>query len=85
MKAQRKRLKLSAEDYGRLVGVSGQTIYHWEQGKTRPQEAQLVALAAVRGLGKREALVKLEALRATEKRKTTKPRKGTRKKAKRKR
>ena len=53
--AHRAKLGLSAADYGQLVGVSGQTIYHWEQGKARPRAAQLEALAAVRGIGKREA------------------------------
>lgn len=57
----RKRLGVSAVDYGRLVGVSGQTIYHWEQGKSSPRRAQLVALAAIRGIGKREAAKRLDA------------------------
>ena len=30
VKAQRSRLGLSAADYGKLVGVSGLTIYNWE-------------------------------------------------------
>ena len=33
VKAQRHRLRLSAADYGKLVGVSGLTIYHWEHGQ----------------------------------------------------
>ena len=32
VKAQRSRLGLSAADYGKLVGVSGLTIYNWEHG-----------------------------------------------------
>lgn len=59
VRAQRNRLKLSAEDYGRLVGVSGQTIYHWEQGKSRPRKSQMAALVSVRGIGKRQALAQL--------------------------
>jgi DNA-binding transcriptional regulator YiaG len=59
VKAQRQRLGLSAADYGRLVGVSGLTIYNWEHDKARPRKAQLAALVAVRGIGKREALKKL--------------------------
>jgi DNA-binding transcriptional regulator YiaG len=55
VKAQRTRLGLSALDYGKLVGVSPLTIYAWEQGKSRPRKAQLASLAAVRGIGKREA------------------------------
>jgi DNA-binding transcriptional regulator YiaG len=61
VKAQRARLGLSAHDYGRLVGVSGLTIYNWEQGKSRPRAAQLAALAAVRNIGKRAARAKLAA------------------------
>ncbi len=62
VRAQRERLGLSALDYGRLVGVSAKSIYDWEQGTTRPRAAQRAALAALRGIGKREALAKLELL-----------------------
>jgi len=62
VKAQRSRLGLSAADYGKLVGVSGLTIYNWEQEKARPRKAQLAALVAVRGIGKKEALLKLAEL-----------------------
>jgi DNA-binding transcriptional regulator YiaG len=59
VRAQRQRLGLSAADYGKLVGVSGLTIYNWEHDKSRPRKAQFAALVAVRGIGKREALIKL--------------------------
>lgn len=59
--AHRSKLGLSAASYGQLVGVSGQTIYHWEQGKARPRAAQLEGLAAVRGLGAREVAERLSA------------------------
>ena len=62
VRAQRKRLGLSADAYGKLVGVSGLTIYNWEHEKARPRKAQLAALVAVRGIGKREALRKLAEL-----------------------
>ena len=64
VKAQRTRLKLSAKDYGKLVGVSGLTIYSWESGKSRPRKQQFAGLVAVRGLGRREAVAKLEMLKA---------------------
>jgi DNA-binding transcriptional regulator YiaG len=64
VRAQRQRLGLSAADYGKLVGVSGLTIYNWEHEKARPRKAQLAALVAVRGIGKREALAKLAELEA---------------------
>jgi DNA-binding transcriptional regulator YiaG len=60
LRAHRKRLGLSAEDYAKLVGVSPQSIYLWEQGKTRPRKAQLAALVAVRDVRKREAQRRLE-------------------------
>lgn len=62
--AQRKRLGLSAGDFGRLVGASGQSIYNWESGEIRPRAAQLASIAAVRAMGKREVAARLEALRA---------------------
>jgi DNA-binding transcriptional regulator YiaG len=59
VRAQRRRLNLSAADYGRLVGVSALTIYNWESGKSHPRKAQLAAIVAVRGIGKREAAERL--------------------------
>jgi DNA-binding transcriptional regulator YiaG len=55
----RERLGLSAADMGTLLGVSDQTIYHWEAGKTKPRQSQLAAIAAVRKMGKREATAQL--------------------------
>jgi DNA-binding transcriptional regulator YiaG len=60
LRTHRAKLGLSAKDYGKLVGVSGLTIYHWEAGKAKPRRRQLAALATVRGIGKREALKRLE-------------------------
>ena len=63
MRTHRKKLGLSAKDYGSLIGVSGLTIYHWETGKAKPRRRQLPAIAAVRGLGKREAEQRLSSAR----------------------
>ncbi len=82
MKAQRDRLGFSAAKYAKLVGVSELTIYNWEKGETRPRKEQLAALAAVRGIGKREALAKLELLKAEERKAASKPKRKTRKRAK---
>ena len=62
VKAQRRRTGLSATNYGKLVGVSGLTVYNWEHGKSRPRKEQLASLLAVRGLGKRQAQAKLALL-----------------------
>ena len=59
IKSHRARLGLSALDFGKLVGVSGLTVYNWESGKAKPRRTQLVKIALVRGLGKREALKRL--------------------------
>ncbi len=59
VRAQRKRLNLSAQQFARLLGVSPQTVYLWEQGKSRPRRSQLAALVAVRSVGRREALRRL--------------------------
>lgn len=63
MASNRKRLGLSAEDFGLLVGASGQSVYLWESGKTKPRPQSLVAIAALRGIGKREVAGRLEALK----------------------
>jgi DNA-binding transcriptional regulator YiaG len=62
LKSHRARLGLSAAHYGRLVGASGLSVYHWESGKARPRKGQVAKLAAVRRIGKREALRRLELL-----------------------
>jgi DNA-binding transcriptional regulator YiaG len=65
VKAQRRRLKLSAEQFGKLLGVSAQTIYNWEQGRTRPGKAQFASLVALREIGRKEALRRLRLLDAS--------------------
>jgi len=57
--AQRNRLGLSAADFGRLMGVSAQSIYNWERALARPRAEQVAKLAALRGVGKREAAQRL--------------------------
>lgn len=61
MAANRKRLGLSAADFGLLVGASGQSVYLWEQGKSRPNDKSLAAISALRGVGKREVAERLVA------------------------
>jgi len=63
MAANRKRLGLSAADFGLLVGATGQSIYAWEAGKTKPKPQSLAAIAALRGIGKREVEARLETLK----------------------
>jgi len=55
----RKRLGLTANEMGVLLGVSGQSVYKWEQAKARPRASQLAAIAALRKMGKREVAERL--------------------------
>jgi DNA-binding transcriptional regulator YiaG len=62
IRSHRSLLDISAADYGKLVGVTGHTIYKWEQGSARPRQAQLLALVGVRGMRIKEARARLEQL-----------------------
>ena len=72
LKSQRNRLGLSAADYGRLVGVSANSVYNWEQGHASPRPEQLKMIATLRGAGKREAQQRLVSLGAKDAPKTRK-------------
>ena len=64
LRSHRKYLDLSAADYGKLLGMSGKTVYDWEHGKTHPRKRQLAVLVAVRSMGRREARARLAQLAA---------------------
>jgi DNA-binding transcriptional regulator YiaG len=57
----RKKFGVSAAQMALLLGVSNQSVYHWETGKSKPRAAQLQAIAAVRKLGKKEVAQRLAA------------------------
>jgi DNA-binding transcriptional regulator YiaG len=60
--SNRKRLGLSAADFGLLVGTTGQSVYAWESGKSVPRAKYLAAIAALRGMGKKVVAERLAAL-----------------------
>jgi DNA-binding transcriptional regulator YiaG len=60
--AQRKRLGISASDCGKLLGVSGQSVYLWESGRARPSPKSLHGIAGLRQLGRRAVAERLAAL-----------------------
>lgn len=60
--ALRKKLGLSAADFGKLLGVSGASIYLWEEGKIRPREKNMPAIAQVRAMGKKAVMEALASL-----------------------
>ncbi|MES2402556.1 MAG: helix-turn-helix domain-containing protein [Pseudomonadota bacterium] len=61
--ALRKKLDLSAADFGLLLGVSGASIYLWEQDKTRPRPRNMPAIVALRKMSRKEALQHLATLK----------------------
>jgi predicted transcriptional regulator len=56
----RQKTGLSAADYGALVGISGQSIYHYEQGKARPHADVVRKLSMLKELSKTQLLALLE-------------------------
>ena len=62
VRANRKRLGLSAADFAALCGVSEQTVYNWEHGSTRPDKKKIAVLVSLRSLGRRAAKDQLERL-----------------------
>lgn len=63
LRSLRARLGLSQAQFAQLVGVSDQSVYNWEGKKATPRREQLAAIAALRGLGKREVQQRLADLR----------------------
>lgn len=63
MASNRRRLGLSAADFGLLVGATGQSVYQWEAGKSKPRAKSLGAIAGLRGIGKKEVAARLAALK----------------------
>ena len=66
----RRRLDLTQVEFGSLLGVSGQAVLNWEGkgGRVRMRGANLVALAGIQRIGKREARRRLERLGQVRKR-----------------
>ncbi len=60
----RQLLGISANEYGSLVGASGQSVYKWEAGKAYPRSKQLMQLNKVLAFGKREFIAQQAALNA---------------------
>jgi DNA-binding XRE family transcriptional regulator len=63
--SNRKRLGLSAVEFGQLIGTTEQSIYAWESGRTQPRAKFMAAIADLRGLGKREVAARLAQLKTS--------------------
>ena len=64
LRSHRKRLNLSANQFGALIGVSAQSIYAWESGRARPRMKPLSALIALRAMSKTSVFERLAQLEA---------------------
>jgi len=62
LRSLRKRLDVSAEEFGTLVEVTGHTVFAWEGERSAPRSKHLPAIAALRKIGKREARARLDKL-----------------------
>ena len=69
LRSQRKRLGLTAAEYASLVDVTPQSIYNWEREVATPRKQQVVALAALRGIGKKEVQAQLRQVTTMKKKK----------------
>lgn len=64
LKKHRERLGLSAPVLASILGVSAQTVYNWEAGTSKPSKDQVVKIAILRKMGKKEAQERLAAMKA---------------------
>ena len=64
--AHRAKLGLSAADYGRLVGMSGATIYLWERGESRPRPEQVQQLGLLKAMNRSVILKQLAQVKGGE-------------------
>ena len=64
MRSLRRKLGLSAIEFGKLLGVSRVAVYQWErkEGPLRVRGATMAAILSIKSLGAREAKERLAAL-----------------------
>lgn len=76
LKSLRTRLGISAAELAGLLGVTGQSVYNWEQKKSTPRAAQLIQLAELRSLGKKAVRARLDGTAVAAEEAAEKPRRG---------
>jgi DNA-binding transcriptional regulator YiaG len=69
MRSLRRRLRLTGQEFARLLGITPQGVYGWEKasGPLRMRGTTRAAILAVRGIGAREARRRLEEMKGTKK------------------
>ncbi len=60
VRKHRKKLRMSRRVYAQLVGVSPQSIFGWESGRSRPRRQALQAWSRIRAMGARELKAMIE-------------------------
>jgi len=57
VRSLRRRLRLTGQDFAKLLGVTGQVVYRWEKatGPLRVRRKTKAAILAIRDIGAREA------------------------------
>ena len=50
----RKKLKLTRNEFGQLLGASSNSVFLWESGKSKPRPAYRAKIVSLRSMGKRE-------------------------------
>ena len=81
MKSLRRRLGLSADELGKLLGITGQAVYALEKssGALRVRKATRAAILAIRGIGAREARQRLAEMPAKHRKPAVRRKAGKRK------
>jgi DNA-binding transcriptional regulator YiaG len=76
MRSLRRRLRLSGQQFARLLGITPQIVYGWDKtsGALRMRATTRAAILAIREIGAREARKKLEEMKGTKKPGKTAPR-----------
>jgi len=69
MRSLRRRLRLTGQEFARLLGITPQVVYSWDKasGPLRMRGTTRAAILAVRGIGAREARRRLEEIKGTKK------------------
>ena len=70
MRSLRRRLRLTGQEFARLLGITPQVVYGWDKasGPLRVRGTTRAAILAVRGIGAREARKKLGETKGSKKR-----------------
>jgi len=58
----RKKLKLGRREFGLLAGVTGNAVYLWETGESRPSGKSRAALVGLRKIGVKDARSMLQGM-----------------------